>query len=212
MDAFDNFLQTYASKDLQVLVSEEAARAQQVEQRKRQRPVSPKQPPKQKARPAVRPDPADDGESDDTEPPDVIPEAVASSDPSPSPDMKEVMEKLADLTKKVHNQGRGGRNRIYYEILNTYGPKAAAPFWRPPAFFASSSSSSSSAKVASQAVPPVACQAGPPWRPPAHPSDFEPNWWATSPPAPKSMPASRPLAQANVVAPKFPNSPWWSGH
>lgn len=198
-DAFDKFLQTFANKDLQVLVNEEEAR---------KRPRSPSNLPKHKARPARPVENLELAEQsgDDTEPSpiEVEEQPPATLQQPDGKDMQAVFSKLHELTKKVHNQGRGGRNKLYFEILHTHGPEKAAPFWIPSVAFAAGSSSSSSSAA------PKAVQ--------SHP-DFEPGWWATAPPAPpKSMPTWRPpppppsraaAPSAKAVVPKFPNSPWW---
>jgi len=39
--------------------------------------------------------------------------------------------RIKELERKLHNSGRGGRNRLYYEILHSYGPDIAKQFYRP---------------------------------------------------------------------------------
>ena len=196
-DAFDTFLQTFANKDLQVLVSEEHIRSRNSVKR----PRSPVHAPKQKARPAasVTVERLDEHSGDDTEPSpvEVEEQPPASLQQPDGKDMQDVLSKLEEPTKKVHNQGRGGRNKLYYEILHLHGPEKAAPFWIPAVAFAAGSSSSSSS-AAPKAVQP-------------HP-DFEPGWWATAPPPqPKSVPTWRPPPPPPPKAvPKCPNAPWWN--
>jgi myosin tail region-interacting protein MTI1 len=201
-DAFDSFLQTFANKDLQVLVNEEARRGT-AERRFKRPPPEPKSAPKHKAQRAETTQIKVEDASD-TEPPSELeavadqapsePEAVANQAPShpeavanppPQQDLQAVMSKLAELSQKVHNQGRGGRNKLYYEILHTFGHQAAAPFWRPPASFAARSTSSGS----------KAAPAAQPVQPTQYDANFEPGWWATAPPStplPKSMPRPPP--------------------
>ena len=45
------------------------------------------------------------------------------------------------LRRRLHNTQRGGRNRVYYHMLNLVGPKEAAKYWveaphKPPAKYA----------------------------------------------------------------------------
>ena len=202
-DAFDKFLQTFANRDLQVLVNEES-------ERRAKRPRSPATSPKQKARPAarVKVEVVDNDELSGADTPPPSPVEIEEQPPATlqqpcGKDMKDIVSKLEELTKKVHNQGRGGRNKLYFEILHLHGPEKAAPFW-VPAVAGAAGSSSSSSSAAPKAVPP-------------HP-DFEPGWWATAPPPPpKSRPTWRPPPPPKAVAPsattavpKCPNAPWWN--
>ena len=143
MDAFDSFLQTYRNKDLSVLVREGVG---QETNRGRQRPPEPINPPPSKR---MRLEEADAL----TEPPTPTAQPASESSSStmplpasqstpltmPPPDQSEEMQRLAasiaELTRKVHNQGRGGRNKLYYEILHMHGADAAAPFWKSPGHF-----------------------------------------------------------------------------
>ena len=93
-DAFDTFLQTFASKDLQVLVNEEKIRSQNSVKRSR----SPVRAPKQKARPAasVTVESLDEHSGDDTEP-----SPVEVEEPPPAslqqPDGKDTQDVFSKL-------------------------------------------------------------------------------------------------------------------
>jgi hypothetical protein len=137
-DSFDDFLVTYGSGDLQVLMSRQASLPN-----RRQRPVSPEQPPRH-TRPRLEVEPADELQDDATEPPSPIeiPSLPAASVPllsqaqvtAETADHLEdvtIAARLAELERKVHNRGRGGRNRLYYEVLAKYGVEKAKAFYVP---------------------------------------------------------------------------------
>jgi hypothetical protein len=68
-------------------------------------------------------------------------------------DIQSLQRRLQDLERKVHNQSRGGRNFLYYQVLHTHGPAAAAAFWNPFPPSAQSASKGSSSSSGSGARP-----------------------------------------------------------
>ena len=77
--------------------------------------------------------------------------AKAVVDPAKSPEayvpikrqLEEKDNEIAYLRTRLHNSQRGGRNKIYHQILHRDGPKAAAAYWNPPVAVNPSSSSGS---------------------------------------------------------------------
>lgn len=126
-DKFDDFLKTFGNKDLEILVRESATSA-----KGKKRPISPV-----KSKPAVKArQPAAEVDSPVSPPTPEQPATSSSSTPkatsSTSTSNLGFEDRLKELERKVHNQGRGGRNRLYYEILTKYGQDAARPFFVPP--------------------------------------------------------------------------------
>jgi hypothetical protein len=211
MSAFDDFLETFASADLNVLVR------QTIEQGRKRPVAAPQTPPKakQKARPQQQAaaQPANDAdESDDaTEPPS--PTAPASSSGSnqraaephaAAPQLpvqgaapaaallQDMQARIADVERRLHNSSRGGRNRLYYEIRQMYGEEVARPFFKEtpvsttwwaeaPPLSAVNPPPAPPPRVAPRFIPPT---------PPPPPSSKPPPPWAlpVRPPPPPSYP------------------------
>lgn len=105
-------------------------------------------------------------------------------------------EKVAELqdlkmkVKKLRNANRGGRNKVYYEVLKKLGPSAAASFWVP------APTASTSASTASSTLPPFKASTPPFKAPPPEPM---PPQLVVPPPPPADI--YRPI--------DWTQSAWW---
>lgn len=77
-----------------------------------------------------------------------------AEDEQPMPADTVKVKQLEEQVRKLRNWNRGGRNKIYYEVLRRLGPQAAAPFW-VPAPVQQAASSSVSSQVRADAVAPT---------------------------------------------------------
>jgi len=57
--------------------------------------------------------------------------AAGGAGEGPPLTLADLEPRIKELERKLHNSGRGGRNRLYYEILHSYGPNIAKQFYRP---------------------------------------------------------------------------------
>ena len=128
----------------------------------------------------------------------VEPPRAAPKPPAVPP--SNVMERIAELERKVHNSGRGGRNRLYYEIRMNYGEEHTRAFWRPPAPTSNASDASTWWAEQSSPNPPPP----PPPRTTLGPGQIAP------PPPPAVRPAAPPPAVQPVAPPPaiYPTPPW----
>lgn len=130
-DSFDSFLVAYSNPDLEVLLSRSAPPA-----RGSRRPVSPQAGPSS-TRPRFEVQAADVVPDDQTEPPspeyDLLEEPRRDQTSSAAVEEADGLAKrVAEVERKMHNALRGGRNRMYYEILHKYGPEKAKAFYVAP--------------------------------------------------------------------------------
>jgi hypothetical protein len=139
MDRFDEFLQTFGNADLQVLLNNFPADVPRPGSR---RPRSPTTLPPRRSTRARLTDVADQLDDNATEPPSPfeIPSSTVRAATTESPVTDETASRLHDLTlsarvseceRKIHNASRGGRNKLYYEILAKYGHEKAKAFYIP---------------------------------------------------------------------------------
>jgi hypothetical protein len=83
------------------------------------------------------------------------PKAAPKADAAPAEEtyvplkrkMEEDAQEFANLKRRLRNSQRSGRNKVYYAMLNKYGPTVAAQYWVPPP------EPSSSSKAPPKAVP-----------------------------------------------------------
>lgn len=113
------------------------------------------------------------------------------------------LEELRHKVKKLRNANRGGRNKVYYEVLKKLGPAAASSFWAPaPTSSASASTASSSGLPIEASTPPF--KAPPPEPVPPQPKSMP------AVPQPPSTPAVPPPPPAEIYAPiDWTQSSWW---
>ena len=141
MDRCDEFLQTFGNADLQVLLNNLPTDDPLPGSR---RPRSPIPAPRRSTRPRLV-EVADEWDDNVTEPPSPLEvparsavRAATTEEPVTLDTASRVLDvtlaaRVAEVERKIHNQTRGGRNKLYYEIRAKYGPEKAAAFYSPAA-------------------------------------------------------------------------------